>query len=215
MIPESPLDRKEMKPILREINPQYSLEGLILKLTNTKAEAAVSWSLMPTHWKRTWCWERLRTEEKRASEGEMSGWHHRCNGHELGQTSGDGEGQGSLACCNPWGRKESDTTGQLTNNNNSWLTMLWEFQVGSEETQPYILNPFSPKLPSHLGYKMTLSRIPCWLSILNSAVYMTIPKSLTIPSPILSTHSNPETTSLFSKSASLYFVSKFTSIISF
>ena len=45
----------------------------------------------------------------------MAGWHHRCNGHELGQTSGDGEGQGSLACCNPWGRKESDTTGQLNN----------------------------------------------------------------------------------------------------
>ena len=49
-------------------------------------------------------------KEKRASEDEMAGWHHRYNGHELGQTSGDGEGQGSLACCNPWGRKESDTT---------------------------------------------------------------------------------------------------------
>ena len=58
-------------------------------------------------------------KEKRASEDEMAGWHHRYNGHELGQTSGDGEGQGSLACCNPWGRKESDTTGQLTNNNNN------------------------------------------------------------------------------------------------
>ena len=41
----------------------------------------------------------------------------------------------------------------------------------------------SPKLPSHLGCKMTLSGIPCWLSILNSGVYMTIPNSLTIPSP--------------------------------
>ena len=37
--------------------------------------------------------------------------HHQCNKHELGQTLGDGEGQGSLACCSPWGRKESDTTG--------------------------------------------------------------------------------------------------------
>ena len=33
----------------------------------------------------------------------MAGWHHRCNGHELGQTLGDAEGQGGLACCSPWG----------------------------------------------------------------------------------------------------------------
>ena len=47
----------------------------------------------------------------------MAGWHHRSSGHELGQTLGDGEGQGGLACCSPWGHKESDTTGQLNNNN--------------------------------------------------------------------------------------------------
>ena len=40
----------------------------------------------------------------------MAGWHHQCNGHELGQTLGDGEGQRGLACCSPWGRKESDMT---------------------------------------------------------------------------------------------------------
>ena len=44
-------------------------------------------------------------------------WHHRCSGHELGQTPGGGEGQGSLACCSPWGRKESDMTEQLNNHN--------------------------------------------------------------------------------------------------
>ena len=49
--------------------------------------------------------------EKRASEDEMVGWHHRSNGHELGQTSGDGGGQGGLVSCSPWGRKESDTPG--------------------------------------------------------------------------------------------------------
>ena len=43
----------------------------------------------------------------------MAGWYHCCNGHELGPTSGDGEGQGSLPCCSPWGHKESDMTGQL------------------------------------------------------------------------------------------------------
>ena len=40
----------------------------------------------------------------------MVGWHHRLNGHELEQASGDGEGPGGLACCSPWGGKESDTT---------------------------------------------------------------------------------------------------------
>ena len=42
-------------------------------------------------------------KEKRASEYEMVGWHHQCNESELGQTPGDGEGQGGLACCSPWG----------------------------------------------------------------------------------------------------------------
>ena len=46
----------------------------------------------------------------------MAGWHHRCNGHELGQTNS--EGQRGLACYSPWGRKESDTTGRLNNSNN-------------------------------------------------------------------------------------------------
>ena len=47
----------------------------------------------------------------------MVGWHHQLNGHESEQTLGDGEGQGSLACCSPWGHKEQDTTERLNNNN--------------------------------------------------------------------------------------------------
>ena len=46
----------------------------------------------------------------------MVGWHHRLNVHEFEQTLGDGEGQGSLVYCSPWGRKESDTTERLNNN---------------------------------------------------------------------------------------------------
>ena len=47
------------------------------------------------------------------SEDEKARWHHQCNRHELGQILGDGEGQGDLACCSPWGHRESDKTGQL------------------------------------------------------------------------------------------------------
>ena len=81
----------------------------------------------------------------RVSEDEMTGWHHRCNGHELGQTSGDGEGQRGLACCSnksaevtknhrDMGSQRVGYTGQLNNNNttnkiqNSVLIVLF-FQV--------------------------------------------------------------------------------------
>ena len=47
------------------------------------------------------------------TENEMVGWHHQLNGHEFEQALGVGEGQGSLACCSPWGRRESDMTEQL------------------------------------------------------------------------------------------------------
>ena len=54
------------------------------------------------------------------SEDETVGWHHQFNGHELGQTPEDGEGQGSLVCCSLWDLKESDTTQQLNSNNKIW-----------------------------------------------------------------------------------------------
>ena len=52
-------------------------------------------------------------EEKGTTEDEMAGWHHRLNGREFEWTPGVGDGQGGLACCNSWGRKESDMTEQL------------------------------------------------------------------------------------------------------
>ena len=55
-----------------------------------------------------------RQEEKGTAEGEMAGWHHWLNGHEFEQAPGDGDGQGGLACCSPWGRTELDITEHLT-----------------------------------------------------------------------------------------------------
>ena len=54
-----------------------------------------------------------RQEEKGTTEDEIAGWHHRLNGYEFEQTLGVGDGQGGLACCDSWGRKESDTTERL------------------------------------------------------------------------------------------------------
>ena len=72
-----------------------------------------TWCKELTHWKRPWCWERLRLEEKGTTEDEMVGWHHQLSGHGFRWTSGVGDGQGGLACCDSWGHKESDTTEQL------------------------------------------------------------------------------------------------------
>ena len=65
-----------------------------------------------------------RQKEKRAAEDEMIGWHHWFDGHELGHTPGDSEGQAGLECCSPWGHKESDTTQRLNKNNNV-LPLNW------------------------------------------------------------------------------------------
>ena len=62
-------------------------------------------------------------EEKGTTEDEMAGWTHRLDGHESEWIPGDGDGQGDLACCESWGRKESDTTEQL-----KWTELNWSLQ---------------------------------------------------------------------------------------
>ena len=62
----------------------------------------VTWGKELTHWKRSWCWERLKAKEKWVAEDEMVGWHHQLNGHEFKQILRDSEIQGSLACWRPW-----------------------------------------------------------------------------------------------------------------
>ena len=64
----------------------------------------------------------LMQKENGVTEDEMFRWHHRLNGHEFEQTLGDSKGQGSLACCSPWGSKESDTAERLNNNNKGSIT---------------------------------------------------------------------------------------------
>ena len=71
------------------------------------------------------------------TEDEMVGWHHQLDGHELEQNWGDSEGQGSLACCSPCGRKESDTTEQLNNNRSRQAPRYYyEAVAGEPDTCP-------------------------------------------------------------------------------
>ena len=61
------------------------------------------------------------------TEYEMVEWHHRLNGLEFEQAQGDSEGQGSLACCSPWGCKKLDMTEQLNNSNSE--RPYWRVQI--------------------------------------------------------------------------------------
>ena len=68
-------------------------------------------------------------EEKGMTEDEMAGLHHQLDGHEFGWTPGTGDGQGGLACCDIWGRKESDTTERLNWTEMNWYQYIYSTQV--------------------------------------------------------------------------------------
>ena len=80
-----------------------------------------TWCTEMTHWKRLWCWERLKAggEGDDEEEDKMIGWHHQLNGYEFKQAPGVGDGQGSLAC--PWGCKQLDMAEQLNSNDRFYI----------------------------------------------------------------------------------------------
>ena len=115
---ESPLDCKEIKPV----NPKGNQSWIFIGGTDAEAEAPIpdlkSWPIRKDpdagkDWKQ---------EKKGTTEDEMIGWHHWLSGHEFAQALGDGEGQGSLACCSP-GVAKSQT--QLSN----WMTTNSRFTI--------------------------------------------------------------------------------------
>ena len=114
---ESPLDCKEIQPVHSKGDKSWVFFGR----TDAKAETPILW---PPHAK-SWLIEEdsdagrdWGQEEKGMTEDEMAGWHHWLNGCESEWTLGVGDGQGGLACCDSWGRRESDTTEQLIWSNN-------------------------------------------------------------------------------------------------
>ena len=106
--------RRSNQSILKEINTEYALEGLVLKL---KLQYFDHLMQRADSFEKTLILGKIESgRRRRPTEDEMIGWHHRLTGHEFEQTLGDSEGQGSLECCSPWGRKESGTTDRLNNN---------------------------------------------------------------------------------------------------
>ena len=103
--------RRSNQSILKEISPEYSLEGLMLKL-KLQYFGHLMWRTDSLE-KTLMLGKIERQEEKGTTKDEMAGWHHWVYGHEFEQAPGVGDGQGSLACCSPWGGKELDMTERL------------------------------------------------------------------------------------------------------
>ena len=110
---ESPLDCKEFQPI----HPKGNQSWIFIGRTDAEAETPILWPPDVKSWliwKDPDAGKDWRQEEKGTTEDNMDRWYHRLDGHEFEQALGVGDGQGSLACCSPWDRKELDMTEQLT-----------------------------------------------------------------------------------------------------
>ena len=118
---ENLLDCKEIQPVHPKGNQSWIFTGR----TDAEAETPVLWPPDAKNWligKDPDAGKDWRQEEKWMTEDEMVGWHNRLDGHELEQAPGVGDGQGGLACCSPWGRRESDMTEWL-----NWIEPMLYF----------------------------------------------------------------------------------------
>ena len=103
-------ERRSNQSILKEISPEYSLEGMMLKL---KLQYFGHLMQRTDSFEKTLMLGKIEGGRRRWMSDEIVGWHHRLDAHEFEQALGVGDGQGSLVCCSPWGHKESDTTERL------------------------------------------------------------------------------------------------------
>ena len=181
---ESPLDSKDIKPI----NPKGNQSWIFIGRTDAEAETPILWPLYSKNWfigKDPDAGKDWRQEEKRMTEDETVGWHHRLSGHELEQAPGVGDGQASLVCCSPRSHKESDTTERL-----NW-TELMQMTDPPYQTDPVQVLPTPELLSSVLCQLMELfqqpSHIPPWGSAGTSSSWRS---GVCLPQPLLD-HSLP------------------------
>ena len=125
---ESPLNCKEINPV----NSKGNQPRIFIGRSDAEAETPILWLPDAKNWligKDPDAGKDWRQEETGMTEDEMVGWHHRFDGHEFEQTPGVGDGQGSLACCSLWGRKELDMT--------EWLNWLTDCAYSTALSRPY------------------------------------------------------------------------------
>ena len=156
------LDHKEIKPVSPKGNQPWIFTEI--------QDRYWGWSSSTLFGHLMWCSDSL---EKTLMLGKIEGRRRRgqqrtqcldgitVNGHEFEQALGDGEGQGSLACCSPWGWKESDMTEWLKNNNCSWGSQVKHAQVaGHSFLQWTTFCQNSPQWPVHIVWPYT-----AWLMV--------------------------------------------------
>ena len=182
---ESPVDYKEIQPV----HPKGDQSWVFFGRTDAEAETPILCLPDGKRWVigkdldagRDW-----GQEEKGTTEDEMAGQHHLLDGHEFEWTPGVGDGQGGLACCSSWGRKESDTT--------EWLNWS-ELNVYRMEKQITFLTPF---LPPYFLYNLPSFFTSYFLS---SKHVFSLPP-LTVFFPSFCIHFFPSVTGLFSSFSS-------------
>ena len=125
---ENPVDSKEIQPV----HPKGDQSSVFIGRTDVEAKSPILWPPDAKSWliwKDPDAGKDWGQEEKRTTEDEVVGWHHRLSGHGFGWTPGVCDGQGSLACYSSWGRKESDMTEQLNWTDNSYSSFKIHFTV--------------------------------------------------------------------------------------
>ena len=145
---ESLLECKEIQPV----NPKGNKSWIFIGRTDAEAESPVLWPPLGKNWliwKDPDAGKHWGQEEKGLTENEMVGWHHWLDGHEFEQAPGVGDGQGSLAFCSPWGRKESDTM-------SDWTELMCFSQLCP--TLCDLKEPVAHLVPLSMGF----SRQECW-----------------------------------------------------
>ena len=134
---ESPWDSKEIQPV----HPKGNQSWIFIGRTDVEAETPILRPPDGKNWligKDPDAGKDWRQEEKGMTEDEMVGWHHWFDRHEFEQAPGVGEGQGSLACCSPWDRKESDTTERL-----NWTELNWT--ASARRSNQSVLKEINPE----------------------------------------------------------------------
>ena len=112
---------------IKPVHPKGNQSWIFIGRTDAEAETLILWPPDAKNWligKDPDAGKDWKQEEKGTREEEMVGWHYRLDGHEFEQALGVGDGQGGLACCSPWGCKESDTTEWL-----NWTELNWTWDL--------------------------------------------------------------------------------------
>ena len=146
--------RRSNQSILNEISPEWSLEGLMLKL---KLQYFGYLMRRADSLEKTLMLAKIEGRRKRGQQRmRWIWWHHRLNGHEFGWTPGVGDGQGGLACCDSWGHKESDTTEWL-----NWTEQKIKFHFckipKSTSIIPLQIRKLRPRKVTLLSFNQTVS----------------------------------------------------------